>query len=496
MRLVTSSAGAAIAIDEIELYQARAAWELSRDTQIAVMNNSTVDYGFSHAGNTVIKTFTIRNSGTDQLSLGNFVISGNAATDFILTPPVVSSLAPGESTSFTLTFSPVEIGPRLAQLNFTTTDESAETGSIVLSGTGLAPTFNAATQNGLTISRSAAAVDLSAATAATPPGGTFDGPGVANGLLNPSGLSYGLHTLRYTRNGVSGEFRISIVGELDLLQTGGSSGSGNLALTAMTFAQNEIGIEPHAISKLNDGLYGNTQSWIAGSARSFAGLSFGSTPVVVNRIAFGRDNTGTLTDRCRAAYILQYTTVPNPSFAENDSWTSIGAVDTRALNDPGLRRLYAFPAMAVTGLRLITESEGELIGIDEFETYNSLTPLESWRVLTFQTASNTGLFSDQADYDNDGVPNIAEYAFGLDPKNPNDRHVPEPTRTGGQMEIRFTPPPGVTGVIYGVEWSSTLQQNDWLPLPNTGTPPEFLFTLPTASRDKLFFRHVLTNPGD
>ena len=69
----------------------------------------------------------------------------------------------------------------------------------------------------------------------------------------------------------------------------------------------------HALRHLNDGLYSNTFSWLGASANSFAGISLGSTPVAVNRIAFGRDNNGTYTDRAAGFYTVQYTTEPNPT---------------------------------------------------------------------------------------------------------------------------------------------------------------------------------------
>lgn len=493
LRLVTASTGGIIAIDEIEIYQASASLALTRDANVAVPNNSAVNFGPSHAVEPLVKTFTIRNAGTDSLTFGSFAVSG-ATLDFSLTPPPATALAPGQTTTFTVTFAPVAVGSRAATLDFTTNDTGSANVSISLTGEGLAPVFNSATNTGLAIASNSAPVDLAAVTGATPMGGSFSGPGVESGFFNPAGLPFGLHTLVYTRNGVSSNFRVAIVGGMDLLETGGSAASGNLALTGTAFAFDEIGAGPHAIGKLNDGLYGNSNSWIAGSPRSFAGIALSPTPVVANRIAFGRDNNGGFLDRARGAYILQYTTAPDPLNAPEGSWINIGAVDTRAIVDPHLRRLFAFPAIAATGLRLVTETDSDYIGIDEMELYNSLTPLETWRVIHFGTSSNTGDSADEFDFDEDGLDNLVEYAFALDPKNPASRHVPSPVLNAGQLEIRFNPPAGVSGITYGVQWSTTLEANDWQPLPNTGNAPEVLFTMPTANRDKLFFRHVLTRP--
>jgi hypothetical protein len=45
----------------------------------------------------------------------------------------------------------------------------------------------------------------------------------------------------------------------------------------------------------------------------------------------------------------------------------------------------------------------------------SLTPIETWRQLYFNTTENSGLTADEADYDGDGVLNLMEYALGSNP---------------------------------------------------------------------------------
>lgn len=72
---------------------------------------------------------------------------------------------------------------------------------------------------------------------------------------------------------------------------------------------------------LNDGTYGNSNSWIGGDADSgpgFAGINLNGL-FEVNRVAFGRDNGntdtdacgGTCTDRWQGEYTFQYTQVAN-----------------------------------------------------------------------------------------------------------------------------------------------------------------------------------------
>jgi hypothetical protein len=156
--------------------------------------------------------------------------------------------------------------------------------------------------------------------------------------------------------------------------------------------------------------------------------------------------------------------------------------------------LFAFPAVAATGLRLVTETDSDYTGIDEIEIHNTLPALDSWRLIHFGTTADTGDAADDFDFDNDGHPNLVEFAFALDPKDAADRTVPAPILNSGHMEMRFTPPAGVSGITYGVQWSTTLQQGDWHDAANTGNAPEVLFQVPTTGRDKLFLRHRITRP--
>lgn len=150
----------------------------------------------------------------------------------------------------------------------------------------------------------------------------------------------------------------------------------NLALApgATAFAKDLIGngaFASHTIPNLNDGLYGNADSWIGNSSPTFAGVNLNGT-FLVDRVAFGRDNGGELTafaDRAAGIYRLQGTLAVAPNAATLDaSWFDIGITSI----DPGdptraLRHLYQFSPVNVTGLRLVLVNGS--IAIDEFEVF-------------------------------------------------------------------------------------------------------------------------------
>jgi len=166
---------------------------------------------------------------------------------------------------------------------------------------------------------------------------------------------------------------------MSLVTTGGSMDvSTNIGLntTSTAFARDLLGngsfAPTHTIPNLNDGIYGNSNSWIGDSESSFAGLDFNGS-YTINRAAWGRDNTGTFSDRSGGTYQLQYTTTPDPNASTPDSsWITIGPVyyDHNGI-DSADRHEYSFSPVTATGLRLFVAGNGlgSGIAIDEFEAY-------------------------------------------------------------------------------------------------------------------------------
>ncbi len=115
-------------------------------------------------------------------------------------------------------------------------------------------------------------------------------------------------------------------------------------------------------------------------------------------------------------------------------------------------------------------------------------PMAGWRQTHFGTTANSGASGDLADPDKDGIPNILEYAFGLSPTQNTSAQLPRPQANGTSLGLSFSQPAGVTGIIYGAEWSATLQDGDWHPLPDTGTGSQHIFTAPAGVLEARFIR--------
>ncbi|MEI6675973.1 MAG: S8 family serine peptidase [Verrucomicrobiota bacterium] len=123
-----------------------------------------------------------------------------------------------------------------------------------------------------------------------------------------------------------------------------------------------------------------------------------------------------------------------------------------------------------------------------------LTQLETWRLTYFGSSANSGLGADINDPDLDGIVNLVEYAFGLNPTVNSAGLLPQGQQKGANFVLEFTEPAGVDGFIYGAECSSTLLPNSWTPVPDTGSGTLHSFGVPNSTRPGSFMRLKVTRP--
>lgn len=117
---------------------------------------------------------------------------------------------------------------------------------------------------------------------------------------------------------------------------------------------------------------------------------------------------------------------------------------------------------------------------------------ESWRLAQFGSAENSGNGADLNDYDRDGLPNLIEYAFGLDPKKNSAAAMPMVQRSGDSCVMSFTQPAGVGGITYGAEWSPDLLSGSWQTVADSGVSPNHIFSVPMAGKPRVFMRWKVT----
>jgi hypothetical protein len=400
------------------------------------------------------RTFTLRNTGLVPLNLTSISVVGDQAAEFSLnTTGTATTLPINASTTLSVTFAPANSGIRSTTLRLASSDPNTPNYAISLNGSGVdneppVITSAPASFNALASSASGVRVFFPHATAtdnsSAPVTLTYSH---ASGSLFALGNT--LVTITATDaagNTATATFTITVTATTlpPDVPTGGSVPN-NLALGKTAFAKDVIGAAPHAIAKINDGLYGNSNSWIAGTLDSFIGINLGATARSIDRVAFGRDHLGNFEDRIAGTYILQFTTSPNPGAATPDaSWQTIGSiVYPGEVISPNLRHLYAFPAVSATGFRLRTLAPASSICIDELELYGSATtttPHESWRDQYFGSTANTGDAADDADPNHNGIPNLIEYALGGHPVDGSTGQsiLPTGSRPGNQMQLHFT----------------------------------------------------------
>jgi hypothetical protein len=141
-------------IDELRIYSraldstdVRELYELRNKPLIVIeqpegsglLPGTTVDFGSGLTGRPVARIFTVRNAGTADLTGIVVTMDGIDAADYALTSTPEVTLAPGATTTFSVTFTPGTVGARVAALHIASNDASKNPFNINLTGVAIAP---------------------------------------------------------------------------------------------------------------------------------------------------------------------------------------------------------------------------------------------------------------------------------------------------------------------------------------------------------------------
>lgn len=129
--------------------------------------------------------------------------------------------------------------------------------------------------------------------------------------------------------------------------------------------------------------------------------------------------------------------------------------------------------------------------------------LQSWRLGCFGSTSNMGNGADSADPDGDGIPNLMEFALGLNPQSPS--RVPETlTVAEGSIDYRYTRlKAAVAELDYVIERSDGLEAGSWTsqdivvsptPIDDDGTRETIRVTVPTGNGRRFIRLKVSPRP--
>lgn len=90
------------------------------------------------AGGTIVKTFTIQNTGTAVLNIGAISFTGTHGTNFTVTTPPSATVAIGGSTTFQVTFDPTIVGAHNAEISIVNDDVNENPYNFAITGNGFA----------------------------------------------------------------------------------------------------------------------------------------------------------------------------------------------------------------------------------------------------------------------------------------------------------------------------------------------------------------------
>ena len=102
-----------------------------------IPDGGTVPFGSVSRGSNSERVFTVRNTGTANLTGLGITIDGPNASDFTVVNPPAAPVAPSGNTSFTVRFTPSAVGARNAALHIANNDPDETSFDIGLTGSGV-----------------------------------------------------------------------------------------------------------------------------------------------------------------------------------------------------------------------------------------------------------------------------------------------------------------------------------------------------------------------
>jgi uncharacterized repeat protein (TIGR01451 family)/CSLREA domain-containing protein len=103
------------------------------------------EYGNVNVGASLSRTFTIENTGAATLTLGSNAVTTSVPSEYSVTAQPATSVAPGNSTTFTVQFLPSAIGYIQATVNIANDDGDEAPYNFVIQGTGVTADYTVTT---------------------------------------------------------------------------------------------------------------------------------------------------------------------------------------------------------------------------------------------------------------------------------------------------------------------------------------------------------------
>ncbi len=507
-----------------------------------IADGGSKDFGLVPPGSNTSLQFTIKNTGGANLTGLAITSYGEHAGDFTASAISNTTLTPGTSSTFNVTFTPTALGRRNAAIRIASNDADENPFDIALSGqceisnmniTTIPPSGNASpypstiSVTGVTGTVAALRVQLNGVTHAWPddmdvflvsPAGKvcalMSDAGGSNSITNRNLVFDDAATAAIPDNSAitAGSYRPANHDAVEPLPVGGT---GSIGINLLALAGGNVnGDWKLFASDDSSGDGGSIASWSlvfitgtpeiaveqpSGTNIADAGSrDFGSVNVGSNKsITFTIRNTGT-------ADLTGLAITKNGNNPEDFTITPSQLAPVSGPNGTTTFIVQFTPSAAGARSAAIHIANND---IDEspfditLTGTGVLTAIQSWRQTYFGRTLSTDTAADTADPYRTGIPNLLVFAFAGPNQNPASAKANQLPRlqmgsdsTHTWLYYSFTQPAGVSGVTYKAEWCQTLQSGNWTEVTDTGTFPQHTFSVNAGTNTQLFIRLKVTNP--
>jgi thiol-disulfide isomerase/thioredoxin/subtilisin-like proprotein convertase family protein len=515
---------------------------VEQPTGTNIADGGSKNFGLVPPGSNTSRQFTIKNTGGSDLTGLAITSYGEHVGDFTVGALSNTTLVPGTSTTFNVTFTPAALGTRNAAIRIASNDADENPFDIALSGqceisnmniTTIPPSGNASpypstiSVAGVTGTITALRVQLNGVTHTWPdemdvflvsPAGKvcvlMSDAGGSNAIVNRNLVFDNAATAAIPDNSAitSGNYRPANYEVGEPLPPGGSGSIGTNLLALASGGVN--GDWKLFVSDDTSGEGGSIASWslifipsapeIAVDQPSGTNIAdtgskdFGSANVGSNKsLTFTIRNTGT-------AALTGLAITKNGNNPEDFTITPSQLSPVSGPNGTTTFIVQFTPSAAGARSAAIHIANND---IDEspfditLTGTGVLTAIQSWRQTYFGRTLSTDTAADTADPYRTGIPNLLVFAFAGPNQNPASAKANQLPRlqmgsdsTQTWLYYSFTQPTGVSGVTYKAEWCQTLQSGNWTEVTDTGTFPQHTFSVNTGTNTQLFMRLKVTNP--
>ena len=483
-------------------------------------NASTITFPATEAGNTSDPvTFTVRNTGSATLTGLALSKVGTNTADFILGSLGVTSLAPTESTTFTVVFTPTAGGARSATLRVASNDSDENPFDIALTGTATAPTISIEQPANFALTSGSSIIDFGELPPGSPIGRTFRirNTGTAplsNIVLTKSGANPGDFTL-----GTPGATTIApgAFTTFSVIFNPMNGGYSNATLHVASNATNvnnfsinvtgaglgpEIGVTTPETLLLVGQIPRHNELFDGNSVLTLGGASVGNTSLTILSITVRNDGLANL-----SSLAISFSGAAASDYSASSlSTTNLAPGETTTITIsfmPG--------AVGTRNVTLSITSNDYNESLFEIElTGTGLTSLEAWRAQYFGfwwPGVNFPIFSgepeDHQDPDRDGTPNLLEFATGQHPLNSTTPAQSFTIGTVGECLYTYQRSKAAVadGLIFAVQHNATLDSAGWSSagvtetiLSDDGTLQTVQATIPAPTGESCFTRLRVTRP--